>query len=69
MADIKEETVTLAVQVNGRLRATLILPAEQAGDQEAVVRLALQDKNVAKWVGEKEPQVIFVPGRVLNLVI
>ena len=69
MADIKEETVTLAVQVNGKLRGTIQLVASDAINQAKVVELALKDKNVAKWVGEKEPKVVFVPGRVINLMI
>lgn len=66
---LKEEVVNMAVQVNGKLRATLTLPAMIVNDTDKVVEQALADKNVAKWVGEQEPKVIYVPGRVLNLVV
>ena len=60
------DTVTLAVQVNGKARAEITLPrdASQADAEKAAKEAA------AKWLEGKEPQrVIFVANRLVNLVL
>jgi len=61
-----EETIELAVQVNGKLRGTLQVPPSIA--QEAALALALAEPGVAKFVSGTPRKVIFVPGRLLNIV-
>lgn len=68
MAALK--VVTMAVQVNGRLRGTLedMDPAE-AADQEVVEARARVIDNVVRAIGDNEiAQTIFVPGRIVNFV-
>jgi leucyl-tRNA synthetase len=63
-----EDTVTVAVQVNGKLRATIELPrgAEQADVQAA----ALADERVSRYVnGGTLRKVIHVKDKLLNLVV
>ncbi|TMH31630.1 MAG: leucine--tRNA ligase, partial [Betaproteobacteria bacterium] len=63
-----ENTVTVAVQVNGKLRATLELPrgAEQADVQAA----ALADERISRHViGGTIRKVIHVKDKLLNLVV
>jgi leucyl-tRNA synthetase len=63
-----DETITLAVQVNGKLRATITLPRDAAA--AAAEAAALADPNVQRWVGEKAPRkVIVVPNKVINVVV
>ena len=64
----RAETVTVAVQVNGKLRATLDLPR---GTAEAEAKqAALGDERVRRHVdGGEIRKVIFVPDKLLNLVI
>jgi leucyl-tRNA synthetase len=64
----KEDEITYAVQVNGKLRSHLVFPADSPEDvvRERVladekVRAALADKQVVK--------VIFVPGKLVNVVV
>ena len=67
-ARVTEATITLAVQVNGKLRATLELPhgVAQAEAQQA----ALADERIRRYVGGAEiRKVIFVPNKLLNLVV
>lgn len=66
-AGLEQETVTIAVQVNGKLRATIDVPA---GSGEAEVKqAALADAAVSKHVkGRAIGRVIYKPGRVMNLV-
>ncbi|MDD5590296.1 MAG: leucine--tRNA ligase [Candidatus Portnoybacteria bacterium] len=65
---IKEDTIQLPVQVNGKVRAVLSAPADIS--EEEAKKLALSDENVKKWLEGKEPKkVIFVKGRLLNLLV
>lgn len=61
-------TVRIPVQVNGRVRAVLEFAADTA--EADVVAAAKNDANVARTLGGKEPsKVIYLPGKLLNLVI
>ncbi len=63
-----DETVTLVVQVNGKVRDRLVVDA--GIEEEEAKALALASPNVQTHVGGKTIQrVIFVPGRLLNLVV
>jgi len=63
-----DETITLAVQVNGKLRATVTLPRDS--ETAAAEAAALADPNVKRWLGEKPPRkVIVVPNKVINVVV
>jgi len=56
------------VQVNGKVRSRLTVPAGLT-DQEAKAR-ALADPTIQKWLDGKPPsQVIVVPNRLINLVV
>jgi leucyl-tRNA synthetase len=63
-----QETVKVAVQVNGKLRATLDLPRD--GDETHAKDAALAQANVQAAIGGKPlRKVVFVPNRILNLVV
>ncbi|MEX0842915.1 MAG: class I tRNA ligase family protein, partial [Gemmatimonadota bacterium] len=67
-AKAREETVTVAVQVNGKVRATLELPA--GTPEEVVLEQARAEPNVARYLdGAELRRVIHVPDRLLNLVV
>ncbi|MCU0625396.1 MAG: leucine--tRNA ligase [Gemmatimonadaceae bacterium] len=61
------DTVTVAVQVNGKLRGTVTLAP--SATQEEALAAALADPGVAKFVTGTPRKVIFVPGRLLNIVV
>lgn len=63
-----EEMITLVVQVNGKVRARMEVPA---GIGEAQAReAALADENVLRHIEGKEVrQVVYVPGRLVNVVV
>ena len=67
-AQIAEETVTLVVQVNGKLRDRIEAPA---GLDEADAReLAGASAKVAPLIDGKTPKkIIYVPGKLLNIVV
>jgi leucyl-tRNA synthetase len=63
-----EDQVTIAVQVNGKVRATL--QAARDSTQEELERLARTDERVAKWLaGKNIRRVIVVPNRLVNIVV
>ena len=65
---LQAEQVTVVVQVNGKVRSRIEVPADAA--QDAVAAVALEDDKVAKFLAGKEPKrVIYVPGRLLNIVV
>jgi len=62
------ENVQIAVQVNGKLRSTIVINID-ATDNE-VVALAKQDENIIKHLANKEiVKIIYVKNRLLNIVI
>jgi leucyl-tRNA synthetase len=65
---LEEDTVTVAVQVNGKLRGTVRLPKDS--DRESATSAALDLDNVVKAVGGRPVRkVIVVPNRIINVVV
>lgn len=65
---IVSDTITVIVQVNGKLRAKLTVDKDINKDD--VEKLALENENVAIFVGDKKPtKVIYVPGRLVSIVV
>lgn len=65
---IVEDMVTIAVQVNGKLRGEVTV--EKDADAEEIKALALAHENVAKFVGNQKPtKIIYVPGRLVSVVL
>ena len=63
-----ESTLELAVQVNGKVRGRITVPAEAA--EEAVVAVAKANANVARHIdGAQLRKTIVVPGKLINLVV
>lgn len=65
---LEKDEYTLAVQVNGKMRATLTVSKGES--EEVVKKMALELPEVAKWLGEDEPKkVIVVPGKIVSIVL
>jgi leucyl-tRNA synthetase len=67
-AALMQDTVEVVVQVNGKLRGRVQVPA---GADEATARAAaLADPGVAKFVGDAAiRKLIYVPGKLVNVVV
>ncbi len=64
---IKDETIELAIQINGKLRDTLEVDAD-ISENEAKEK-AVTDK-IKKWTEDKEiVKIIYVKGRLINIVV
>ena len=65
---VTDETRTVAIQVNGRVRTTLDVPVDM--DKAALEKLALGHERVVKYTEHKTvARVIVVPGRLVNVVV
>jgi leucyl-tRNA synthetase len=66
-AALVKDSVEIAVQVNGKLRSRLVVPADAGRDD--LVRLALADERVSRELAGRKPRkTIVVPGRLVNVV-
>ena len=62
------DTIELVVQVNGKLRGRIAVPADAGKDD--IEAVALGDANVQRFVEGKDiRKVIVVPGRLVNIVV
>jgi leucyl-tRNA synthetase len=67
-ARIVSDTVTIAVQVNGKLRDTFEASADISEDDAK--HTALTRPNVQKYLDGKEPKkVIYVEGKLISIVV
>jgi len=64
---VRSDTVTIAVQVNGKRRGEIVIAAD--ADEETVRSAALADGAVARFLDGKAPKrIIVVPQRIVNIV-
>ena len=64
----KDTEVTIAVQVNGKLRDTIQVPAGESED--AIKAMALDSVKVKVYTdGNEIKKVIVIPGRLVNIVV
>ena len=62
------DTVQMAVQVNGKVRANIVVPVD--ADNDAVTAAAQADPKVRKFTdGMALVKTIVVPGRLVNLIV
>jgi leucyl-tRNA synthetase len=63
-----DDVVTIAVQVNGKLRATIELPRD--ADRAAAESAALGEAAVQRALDGKPPKkIVVVPNRIVNVVM
>ena len=60
------QTMTIIVQVNGKLRAKLILPVDATAEE--VLAAAKSDEHVQQFIAGGIRKEIYVPGRIVNFV-
>ncbi len=64
----KDETIEIAVQVNGKIKARLNVPAD--AEQDAVLTLCHEDENVKKAIGDMNIiKEFYVKGKLVNIVV
>jgi leucyl-tRNA synthetase len=64
----KEEELEIPVQVNGKLRSRVVVPADAT--EETVLERALADERVRAFIAGKQiVKEIYVPGKLVNIVV
>ena len=65
---LSRDTLTLVVQVNGKVRAKIDVPAD--ADRDTVAEMAQSEANVLRFIdGAPIKKTIVVPGKLVNLVV
>jgi leucyl-tRNA synthetase len=67
-AALVRETVEMVVQVQGKIRGRIEVPAD--ADEETVTAAAMEEPNVQRFIGDAEiRKIVVVPGRLINIVV
>lgn len=65
---LENDSYILAIQVNGKLRATISVPSNTS--KEELQKIAFAEKNVVKAIENKEiKKIIIIPNKIVNIVI
>ena len=68
MSKIKESEVKIIIQINGKLRAEIMIEIDQS--EEEIKNKALKEEAVLKYTADKEiKKVIYVKNRLVNIVL
>lgn len=59
--------ITIVVQVNGKVRGKITVPADV--EQSEAIRLALENENVKRFIEGEPKKTVYVPGRLVSVVI
>lgn len=62
-----QQNISLVVQVNGKKRAQIVVPAN--ADKDAIIAQALADEHVQKFVTTTPRKTIVVPNKIVNIVV
>ncbi len=64
---LKTETIQIPVQVDGKIRGRIEIPADATED--FILKLAREDANVSRYLqGKQVIRAIYVQGRIVNFV-
>ena len=64
----KDDTVTIGVQINGKRKAEIEIAADAS--QEAAMQAVAENEKLERAIQGKDlKKVIYVPGRILNLIL
>lgn len=66
-AYLQSDTINIAVQVNGKLRS--VISVANGSDQETVIAAALADEKVRAYVTSEPKKTIYVPNKLVSIVL
>jgi leucyl-tRNA synthetase len=64
-----QDVMTIALQVNGKLRGTLEVSAAEAQNQALVEEMARKDDGVGRFLEGEVKKVVYIPGKIINFVV
>lgn len=66
---LKEAEVKIVIQVNGKMRGELMVESNKSQDKEYIIGLAKENEKIKQWIEAGIKKEIFVPGKIVNLVV
>ncbi|MBI3609508.1 MAG: leucine--tRNA ligase [Nitrospirae bacterium] len=67
-AALATDEITIVIQINGKLRSQIRVPADS--DEKEIQSSALADSKIREWLkGQSPKKVIYVKGRLVNIVV
>lgn len=67
---VQDESVTIAVQVNGKVRGEITIPSSEIENEEYVISTAKEQESVQKWLENKSVRkAIYIAGKIVSLVV
>lgn len=67
---LKEKEIAVVVQINGKVRDTILIHKDILNNKEVVKNMALESQKIKKFLGNSRVKnIVYVPGKVLNFVI
>lgn len=65
---LAQDSVVIMIQINGKLRSKLTVPADAAEDE--VKSMVMQDEKTVEWTkGKTMKKFVYVPGKIVNMVV
>ena len=67
---LKLDSLIIPIQINGKLKNTISINKSEKGDKEAIISKVKEIENIKRILVDKTPKkIIFIPGKVINIVI
>ncbi|MBI2020458.1 leucine--tRNA ligase [Candidatus Daviesbacteria bacterium] len=67
---LQQDQVLVVIQVNGKVRDTLLIQNDILSNKEVVEKMAKKSEKIQKFLtGKTVKKTIYVPGKIINLVI
>ena len=67
---LKLDSLIIPIQINGKLKNTISIKKSEKGDKEAIISKVKEIENIKRILVDKTPKkIIFIPGKVINIVI
>lgn len=67
---LEEEQITIVIQINGKMRDTVMIQKDMLNNKEAVEKIAKSSQKVTKYLqGFTVKKTIYVRGRVINFIV
>ena len=67
---IVEEEVTIVIQINGKIRDTLVASREESENQQLIEKIAKESQKIKKYLSNRKiRKIVFVKSRVINFVV
>lgn len=67
---LKEDKVTIVIQINGKLRGQITVNSEQSTEKEKIILLAKKDEKIDGLLkNQKIKKQVFVPRKLVNFVV